>query len=136
MTDKASIKGMNKNNGKNKAVLVYIAKIPNKTPKVMDPVSPMKNLAGLILNHRKAKTPPITTAKRDAKSNLPSKKAIAIYGIKAIKEIPPAKPSNPSVSFKAKAVPTITKIKNGIYQKPRWTVPTKGTYNMSHSSFT
>jgi len=73
----ASIKGINKKNGKNKAVLVYIARNPNKTPKVIEPVSPIKNLAGLILNHRKAKTPPITTAKREAKSNLPKRKAIA-----------------------------------------------------------
>jgi len=72
-----------------------------------------------MLNQRKAKTPPITIASKEAKSNLPIKKAIAIYGIKAIKEIPPAKPSKPSVSFKAKAVPTITRMKNGIYHKPK-----------------
>ena len=119
MTDKASTKGINKKKGKNKAVLVYIANIPNKTPRVIEPLSPMKNLAGLILNHRKANTPPITTAINVAKSNLPKRKAIATYGTKAIKETPPANPSNPSVSFKEKAVPTITKMKKGIYQKPK-----------------
>jgi hypothetical protein len=119
MTENASIKGTNKNKGKNKAVLVYIASIPNKTPKVIDPVSPIKNLAGWILNQRKARTPPITIASKEAKSNLPIRKAIATYGIKAIKEIPPAKPSKPSVSFRAKAVPMMIKMKNGIYQKPK-----------------
>jgi len=79
----------------------------------------MKNLAGLILNHRKANTPPITTAINVAKSNLPKRNAMATYGTNAIKETPPANPSNPSVSFKEKAVPIITKMKRGIYQKPK-----------------
>ena len=134
ITVMASINGTNKNNGKNKAVLVYMAKIPNKTPMVMAPLSPIKNLAGLILNQRNANTPPITTAKSAAKSNLPKRKAMATYGINAINDMPPARPSKPSVSLIEKAVPTITNIKNGIYQMPRLTLPTKGTYKTSHSN--
>ena len=116
------------------AVLVNIATIPSVTPRPIDPVSPIKNLAGFILNQRKASNAPTITAQNVASSCFPEIKAIVPKEANAAKSNPPANPSNPSDSFTEKPVATIIKIKIGIYHKPISKLPIKGIRNKSQSN--
>src|SRR3989344_1883614 len=112
--------------GKNKAVLVSIATMPKVMPKDIAPVSPIKNLAGLILNHKKANKLPTIIPQKVAKSYLPKIKAMAHKVPKEVNKTPPAKPSKPSVSLTEKEVATKIKMKIGIYHQPTAKLPKKG----------
>jgi len=57
---------------------------------------------------------------------MPWEKATINKQANPIKDTPPAKPSNPSVSFIENVVATKTKTKKNIYQIPKPTSPKKG----------
>src|SRR3989338_1833914 len=134
MTDSDSITSTMLINVNSKAVLVSMATMPKVTPKDMEPVSPMINLAGLMLNHKKASKAPMITPQKVAKSYLPKIKAMAARLPKEVSKTPPARPSRPSVSLTEKEVATIIKIKMGMYHQPISKLPKNGMCNTSQSS--
>ena len=71
-----------------------------------------------MLNHKKARVAPVTTAQKAVRRKRPFMKAIAPKEAKAMTLSPPASPSSPSVMLTALAVDTITSIKSGMYQAP------------------
>ena len=75
ITEADSTMGTKARNGKTSAALVKRAMTARVTPKGMAPVSPIKNLAGWMLNHKKESNAPTMTAQKTARSYLASKKA-------------------------------------------------------------
>src|SRR3990172_2633606 len=94
-----------------KAELVSMAITPKVVPKDIAPVSPMKNRAGYMLNHKKARIAPATAAEKEARSILFWKKEMMEKAVKANSSTPPFRPSRPSVSLEDMAEKRITKIK-------------------------
>jgi len=61
ITDKVSITKINPMTGRTATESVIIAITPNVAPSDSEPVSPMKNFAGGMLNHTKASVAPEIT---------------------------------------------------------------------------
>src|SRR3989338_4141312 len=134
MTESDSTTSGNAIIGSTSAEFVSIAITPSVVPKLMAPVSPIKNLAGYTLNHKKVKSPPDMAAQNIASSMRPIANASAVYAPKQNKRMPPANPSRPSDSFTENALETITSINRGIYHHPISKSPTPGTCKMLQSS--
>ena len=66
IVERASINIINPTKGRTYTVFVRNAITPNVIPRLIAPVSPMKNLAGKILNHKKAKIAPVKVAQKIA----------------------------------------------------------------------
>src|SRR3989338_6150043 len=126
MTESDSTTSGNAIIGSTSAEFVSIAITPSVVPRLMAPVSPIKNLAGYTLNHKNASIPPAMAEQNIASSILPIAKQIAVNAPKENKRIPPANPSNPSASFTENAVETITNMNNGTYHHPISKSPTPG----------
>ena len=92
----------------------------------MEPVSPMKIFAGLKLYRKNPTVAPASARDIHAKSVWPSCNVMAQTAIQAMKEIPAAKPSRPSIRFTIFVNPTIQKIVNGAAQYLRYTTPPQG----------
>ena len=90
-----------------KKLFVNIDIDPNVAPTVKDPVSPINIFAGYLLYFKKPKQLPIVIQlkKHEYKSLLikPNIKK----PVQLIMEMPAARPSSPSIQFKAFIIPTI-----------------------------
>ena len=86
----------------------------------------MKIFAGLKLYRKNPTVAPASARDIHAKSVWPSCNVIAHTAMHAIKEIPAANPSRPSMRFTIFVKPTIQKIVNGAAQYLRYTTPPQG----------
>lgn len=99
--------------GKTNTELVSIATTPSAVPKANEPVSPMKNRAGKILNQVYANTAPTIARQKPAMPKLPCANAITPKALNALASKPPARPSRPSAMLTAFAVATTTNTNSG-----------------------
>ena len=79
-------------------------------PNPSEPVSPMKMLAGKLLNHRKPMHAPTRQAARNVRSVSPLvMNVMPTYASSTIAAQPAARPSSPSVRLTALVVPATTR---------------------------
>lgn len=71
MTESVSITKIKAMKGRIRTVLVIMAITPIVAPRANDPVSPMKNLAGGMLNQRNAVLAPQMTPQNEARISRP-----------------------------------------------------------------
>jgi len=85
-------------------------------PKAIDPVSPIKTLAGWALNLRNPRQAPVKAPENITMLSNPKFKATKLKKDETINVTPAANPSRPSVRFTLLVVATTTKIIKGIYR--------------------
>lgn len=124
--ERVSITKINPMIGKTATESVNIAITPSVAPSEREPVSPMKNFAGGMLNQTNARVAPAITPQNAANMMSPFVKAMIPNALKEITSSPPAKPSKPSVKLTAFDVDTITRMKSGMYHNPIGTSLKKG----------
>jgi len=87
---------------------------PRMYPKNIEPVSPIKILAGLKLKGKNPKHAPMTAKATKAMSGLPSFKQINTIETEAMELTPAANPSSPSMKLTALIMRTIQSTEKGI----------------------
>ena len=90
-------------------------------PKNVEPVSPMKMLAGFKLNGIKPTQAPASTASKIAIGTSPISSDTASMVMQAIAETPTARPSKPSMRLTALVMATIQIIVIGMASAPNYT---------------
>ena len=98
MTEKDSIVNKKAIIGRTKTESVRKATTVKAVLKPKMPVSPITNLAGGILNQRKPKREPRTTAQKLAKLIWPRQRAMMAKALKIEAKAPPERPSKPSIT--------------------------------------
>ena len=100
----------------NNSVLVKIAIAAKAPPNAKEPVSPMNTFAGFTLYTKKPRHTAATIAPKYATLSAPiefvidaAMRPITEKAIAATADVPPARPSRPSVKFTAFVAPTIIK---------------------------
>ena len=119
ITDNVSIKYIPPTIGRIRGIFRRTARLATAPPKAMEPVSPIKTLAGYALWIRKPKHAPARAVENNDMELNPHFKATMLKKDITIKVTPDARPSSPSVKFTLFTVPTTTNAIKGTYRIPK-----------------